>query len=56
MPKLDLLIVYTSKNGRTGAMVEPISHGIKEAGASILIRTVEEVDWDDMLSAKGVIV
>ena len=56
MPENDLLIVYTSTNGRTGAMVEPISHGIKAVGASVLIRTVEEVDWEDMLSAKGVIV
>ena len=44
MPENDLLIVYTSTNGRTGAMVEPISHGIKVVGASVLIRTVEEVD------------
>ena len=37
-------------------MVEPISHGIKAAGASVLIRTGEEGDWEDMLSAKGGIV
>ena len=27
----DLLIVYTSKNGRPGAMVEPIRQGIEGA-------------------------
>ena len=51
----DLLIIYTSKNGRTGAMVKPVSQGIIDAGASVLVRTVEEVEWAEMLSAKGVI-
>ena len=27
----DLLIVYTSKNGRTGAMVKPIRQGMEDA-------------------------
>ena len=52
----DLLIIYTSKNGRTGAMVEPIRLGMQEGGASTLVRTVEEVRWEEMLAAKGVIV
>ena len=52
----DLLIVYTSKNGRTGAMVEPIRQGMEDAGASVSVRTVEEVQWEEMLSAKGVII
>jgi len=51
----DLLIVYTSNNGRTGAMVEPIRQGMEDAGASVSVRTVEEVQWEEMLSAKGVI-
>jgi len=37
----DLLIVYTSKNGRTGAMVEPIRQGMEYAGVSVLVRTVQ---------------
>ena len=52
----DLLIVYTSKNGRTSAMVEPIRQGMEDAGASVSVRTVEEVQWEEMLSAKGVII
>ena len=52
----DLLIIYTSKNGRTGAMVEPIRQGMLDGGASTLVRAVEEVQWDDMLAAKGIIV
>ena len=30
----DLLIIYTSKNGRTGAMVGPIRQGMLDGGAS----------------------
>lgn len=52
----DLLIIYTSKNGRTGAMVEPIEQGMQEAGATTLVRTVEDVQWEEMLSAKGIII
>ena len=52
----DLLIIYTSKNGRTGSMVEPIRQGILDGGASATARTVQEVQWDEMLAAKGIIV
>jgi len=52
----DLLIVYTSKNGRTGSMVEPIYQGIIDGGATATIRTIHDVQWDEMVSAKGVIV
>ena len=52
----DLLIIYTSKNGRTGSMLEPIRQGILEGGASAKVRTVQEVRWDEMLAAKGIIV
>ena len=52
----DLLIIYTTKNGRTGSMVEPIRRGILDGGASATVRTVQEVQWDEMLAAKGIIV
>jgi NAD(P)H dehydrogenase (quinone) len=52
----DILIVYTSKNGRTGAMVDPIRQGMHDGGASTLVRTVEEVQWEEMLTARGVII
>ena len=54
--KPDLLIIYTSKNGRTGGMVEPIRQGMIDGGATVTVRTVEEVTWDDMLAAQGIIV
>ena len=44
----DILIIYTTKNGRTGAMVEPIVQGIAEAGGSARVRTVDEVEWEEM--------
>ena len=52
----DLLIIYTSKNGRTGAMVEPIRQGMLEGGAGVTVRTVLEVQWEEMLAAKGIVV
>ena len=30
----NLLIIYTSKNGRTGGMVEPVRQGMIEAGST----------------------
>lgn len=52
----NLLIIYTSKNGRTGSMVEPIRQGILEGGAGVAVRPVEEVRWDEMVAAQGIIV
>ena len=54
--RLEILIVYITKNGRTGAMVEPIRQGIEEAGVSPLVRSVEEVRWEEMVAADGIIV
>ncbi len=51
-----LLIIYTSKNGRTGGMVEPVRQGMIEGGVNVAVRTVDEVTWDEMLAAQGVIV
>ena len=37
----DLLIIYTSKNGRTGAMVEPIRQGMHDEGGRVSARERE---------------
>ena len=42
----NLLIIYTSKNGRTGGMVEPVRQGIIEGRVNVVVRTVDEVTWD----------
>lgn len=52
----ELLIIYTSKNGRTAEMVEPVRQGILDGGAGAIVRTVDEVRWDEMLAADGIIV
>ena len=39
----NLLIIYTSKNGRTGGMVEPVRQGMIEGGVNVAVRTVDEV-------------
>ena len=38
----NLLIIYTSKNWRTGDMVEPIRQGILEGGAIADVRAIED--------------
>jgi multimeric flavodoxin WrbA len=52
----ELLMVYTTKNGRTGSMVDPIERGIIEAGGTVATRQVDEVRWEEMLAAKEIIV
>ena len=52
----ELLIIYTTKNGRTGAMVEPVRQGIIEGGVRATVRSVEEVQWEEMLGAQGIVV
>ena len=52
----NLLIIYTSKNGRTGGMVEPVRQGMIAGRVNVAVRTADEVTLDDMLATQGVIV
>ena len=52
----DFLILYTTKNGRTGKMVDPIMQGLIGGGVTVDSFSVEEIKWDQMLTAKGIIV
>ena len=36
--------------------MEPVRQGMIEGGSNVAVRTVDEVAWDDMLAAQGVIV
>ena len=54
--KNSLLIIYTSKNGRTERMVEPIHQGIRDSGLEATVRLVGDVRWEEMLSAEGIII
>ena len=51
-----ILIIYTTQHGRTGAMVEPVQEGIEEMGVLSQVRRVEDVRWDEMVAADGIIV
>ncbi|MBI4492848.1 MAG: flavodoxin family protein [Chloroflexi bacterium] len=53
---LEVLIVYVTERGRTGAMVEPIRAAIEAEGVGTRVRTVEEVTWEEMKAADGIIV
>jgi len=52
----NLLIIYTTKNGRTGDMVVPIRKGIIDSGLKATVKTISEVRWQDMVTANGIIV
>ena len=52
----EILIIYTTRNGRTGAMVEPVKQGIIEGGGNPTVRRVDEVHWEDMLASQGIII
>ena len=49
-------MICTTKNGRTGGMVKPIKQGIVEVGGTVAMRRVDEVRWEEMVAAKGMIV
>ncbi len=51
-----ILIIHTTLQGRTGQMVAPVSHGIQSEKVDALARAVEEVTWEEMQAADGIIV
>jgi NAD(P)H dehydrogenase (quinone) len=51
-----ILVLYTSLRGRTGQMVAPICEGIRAERVDVLTRAVDDVIWQDMLAADGIIV
>lgn len=53
---LTILIAYYSKGGNTRKMAEAVAEGVSSGGADPIIRSVEEVTKEDMLSCKGMIV
>lgn len=53
---MSILIVYTTKNGRTGEMIEPICDGIRSEALEVVTRSVENVTWEEMLMAQGLII
>lgn len=51
-----ILVIYTTLRGRTGEMVAPICAGIHGGGMEARARAVEEVTWEEMQAADGIVV
>jgi menaquinone-dependent protoporphyrinogen IX oxidase len=51
-----ILVIYTTLRGRTGEMVAPICVGIHDEGMEARARAVEEVTWEEMQAADGIVV
>ncbi len=51
-----ILIVYTSLRGRTESMVEPLRVAIEAEGVACSVRRVEDVTFDEMKAAHGIVV
>lgn len=52
----EILVIYTSLRGNTGAMVEPVLEGIRSEGVGARSLRVEEVTHADLTSADGIII
>lgn len=51
-----ILIIYTTINGRTETMVEPLRQAIEDEGVACTVRRVENVTWDEMKAAHGILI
>jgi multimeric flavodoxin WrbA len=51
-----MLIIYTTLRGRTESLVEPLRAAIEAEGVACQVRRVEEVTWEEMKAAHGIIV
>jgi flavorubredoxin len=51
----DVIIIYDSKTGNTEKVATEIFEGVKESGASVEMKKVEDATVDDVKGAKGVI-
>ncbi len=50
-----MIIVYDSKTGNTEKAAQAILAGVKESGASVEIKRVDDATVDDLRAAKGII-
>ncbi len=51
----DVVIVYDSRTGNTEKAAEEILSGVKESGATVELKKVEDVTVEDVRKARGVI-
>ena len=52
---VDVIIIYDSKSGNTAKAAEAVSEGVKEAGATVVVKKAEEAVAGDLKAPKGVI-
>ncbi|MCM8804870.1 MAG: NAD(P)H-dependent oxidoreductase [Candidatus Omnitrophica bacterium] len=51
-----VLIIYHSKTGNTKEMAKSVEEGVKEEKVEVILKSVEEIELDDLLTADGIIV
>lgn len=51
-----ILVIYHSKTGNTKKMAEFVAEGAKEENVEVILKSVEETNQEDMISADGIIV
>ena len=51
-----ILIIYTTLPGNTGAMVEPVAEGIRREGVEARILPAEQVTMAEMTAADGIVI
>lgn len=52
---IDVLIVYDSKSGNTEKAAKKISEGVKDSGATVILKSVQDATLEDAKNAKGLI-
>jgi flavorubredoxin len=52
---VDVLIVYDSKSGHTEKAAKKISEGVKESGATVSLKPVQDATLEDIKDARGLI-
>jgi NAD(P)H dehydrogenase (quinone) len=50
-----VLIVYYSRSGNTAKMAELVAEGVRESGAGVAVKKVEETNVGELLKADGII-
>ncbi|MCX6021726.1 MAG: NAD(P)H-dependent oxidoreductase [Chloroflexi bacterium] len=51
-----ILIIYTTQRGRTESLVDPLRVALEEEGVACTVRRVEEVTWEEMKAAHGILI
>lgn len=50
-----ILILYHSRTGNTEKMARHVADGVRESGAEVLVKSVDQADVDELLTVDGII-